>query len=443
MKQETYLDLLEQASRNLNLFKSGNEPYDQLIEQKITIAKFKECFEKNKINPNAADRGLPLFSNVCLYSNVDTKEKIDYLLSKGANPNATSTGLHGSTAVHYMIANEAYDLAFYIINKGLQIQHINQKLNLNTQDNNGKTLLLMATQMRHSGLARHLIDLGAKISTPDNDGRSPLHMAAITGNTEIFQLLIEKGADIDYKDKNGLSPLDYLAMSKKERLEYLHAVLEDVQIDPKRDEKAIQNQIIDTCFDKVEVSPDRRIRGRRFFSTKEDGEFLLQNTENLTTKNLEEGLKLHFNPGDEQFIINQINAFTGKTLEEVCLKGQAELFYKHSDKKIEPSMTINLLNNRLRSKNILDHSFIAQEKLYINDGKIVDAVIEMPQDKKERETLENTIKSLLPKEIMTHLYEVKGEKKIYLMISDINNPEKAKAIWNNKEIFQGLDLHSN
>ncbi|MHC4200831.1 MAG: ankyrin repeat domain-containing protein [Planctomycetota bacterium] len=56
------------------------------------------------------------------------------------------------------------------------------------------------------GVARALIEAGARVEAVDSKGRTPLHVAA-TRNFDVTQLLVRSGADIHAKDVKGLTPL--------------------------------------------------------------------------------------------------------------------------------------------------------------------------------------------------------------------------------------------
>jgi ankyrin repeat protein len=64
---------------------------------------------------------------------------------------------------------------------------------LNMQDGSGKSPLHHAIEMKHTDIARYLIEQGANTDLTDNDNESPLHYSASTGNLEIARLLLEQG----------------------------------------------------------------------------------------------------------------------------------------------------------------------------------------------------------------------------------------------------------
>lgn len=420
----------------------------------LTFEAFKERLEKNNIDPNLNAAGIPLLFHVCISSKIDTEKKTKYLLQKGANPNIQAIGesAYNDTAAHILLANERYGLVQYLINTSMHYT----KQDLDIQDSEGKTLLLMAIKLRHTGTAKYLIDLGADIDLPDNQGRTPLHMAAIIGNSTLFSLLLENGADLHCKDKFNRTPLNYLAMEKNERKKYVESTLKEMHVTPTRDEKAMANMLIDSQSSKVmgvtkelekqawenpktfkerlekkEVEPSRF----HFFSTKLDcGDLLAALKDMKWYQETHDLCSFKYHPGDEQFIIKEIESFTGRSIEDACLYDQGQLFYKHKEELLD-NQTVKLLNRQLIIKEIKDFSFKAQEKLHMQG--VVDAVIRLPKDKNTREDIVQTISSILPKEIEIHQYTSQGKN--YLMISDINTPEKGKAIWkhiDNQQITQ-------
>ncbi|WP_044282901.1 ankyrin repeat domain-containing protein [Candidatus Amoebophilus asiaticus] len=64
-----------------------------------------------------------------------------------------------------------------------------------------------------SCFAAGLIQKEAKVNDKDNNGNSLLHLASEKGHINIANLLIDKGANINDKDKNGYSPLHWAAQN--------------------------------------------------------------------------------------------------------------------------------------------------------------------------------------------------------------------------------------
>jgi ankyrin repeat protein len=57
-------------------------------------------------------------------------------------------------------------------------------------------------------VATLLLEKGAELESKDNQGRTLLWWAAKYGYKEVVTLLLEKGAEHESKDKEGLTPFD-------------------------------------------------------------------------------------------------------------------------------------------------------------------------------------------------------------------------------------------
>ncbi len=75
----------------------------------------------------------------------------------------------------------------------------------------GKSLLLLASELGNYKIASLLIEKGASINFIDKYGRTPLHKAVASGNYEMAKLLVEKGSDTNFIGINGVTPL-YMAL---------------------------------------------------------------------------------------------------------------------------------------------------------------------------------------------------------------------------------------
>ncbi len=61
------------------------------------------------------------------------------------------------------------------------------------------------------GLAKYLLDRGAKIEARDKWQRNPLHLAARYDSRAVAELLLDRGAEIDARNKWQQTPLHYAA----------------------------------------------------------------------------------------------------------------------------------------------------------------------------------------------------------------------------------------
>ncbi len=102
-------------------------------------------------------------------------------------------------------------------------RHLQQGIDVNARDDNGRTLLSVATETGRVEIVEYLVSKGADINAKDNSGQTPLHHAAIKGDLAMVKHLVESGADIKAKDIHGAAPLDYAVESgaPTEVIEYL------------------------------------------------------------------------------------------------------------------------------------------------------------------------------------------------------------------------------
>jgi len=85
-------------------------------------------------------------------------------------------------------------------------------IDVNTQDEYGKTALIWVTRKGHSACIPLLIEAGADVNVRDKNGWTALMYAAFHGRSKFISLLIELGADVKARDDNGWFALIYAAM---------------------------------------------------------------------------------------------------------------------------------------------------------------------------------------------------------------------------------------
>ena len=78
---------------------------------------------------------------------------------------------------------------------------------VNKDDEDGETPLVVASRLGHTETVKLLIEKGADVNKADEDGSTPLHLAVYPGRTEIVKLLIAAGADVNKAAWNGSTPL--------------------------------------------------------------------------------------------------------------------------------------------------------------------------------------------------------------------------------------------
>ncbi len=79
--------------------------------------------------------------------------------------------------------------------------------NINAQDKNGRTQLILASMVGSKHIVELIIGRGADINIKDYNGHTALVYAVINYHIEIVKILIEKGADIDVSSISGCTTL--------------------------------------------------------------------------------------------------------------------------------------------------------------------------------------------------------------------------------------------
>lgn len=79
---------------------------------------------------------------------------------------------------------------------------------LNAQDDNGTTLLHIASANGYTMVAEQLLEHSAQLEVKDSDGWTPLHAASCWGQIQMVELLVAHGADLNAKSALDETPLD-------------------------------------------------------------------------------------------------------------------------------------------------------------------------------------------------------------------------------------------
>ncbi len=134
------------------------------------------------------------------------------------------------------------------------VAQTNRQVEINLQNSNGETPLMLAAKLGRDDLVKLLIDLGADCSIKDNEentllmsaleygqestakillakfpnmneknltGTTPLMLAAENGMTDIARQFIKSGAAVNAKDKGGRTALFYAAGAGRTEMETL------------------------------------------------------------------------------------------------------------------------------------------------------------------------------------------------------------------------------
>ena len=81
------------------------------------------------------------------------------------------------------------------------------QIDINSQDEYGKTALICATDLGYKDILELLIKGGANPNIQEENGNTALICAVEIGRVDIVELLIKSGADLNIQDKNGETAL--------------------------------------------------------------------------------------------------------------------------------------------------------------------------------------------------------------------------------------------
>ncbi|XP_022326507.1 uncharacterized protein LOC111126282 [Crassostrea virginica] len=139
-----------------------------------------------------------------LFSSVYQSDLAEFkcLLKAGVDPN--STDCEGNSLMHIVIENGLYDMAEVLIS--------HDNYNINQEDRNGQTPLMLAVILGEEEIIRLLVRAGADINEINNAGKSALLIALEDAKFDIAEYLIKHGSDVNIVDRLGQSAL-FLTMS--------------------------------------------------------------------------------------------------------------------------------------------------------------------------------------------------------------------------------------
>ena len=126
--------------------------------------------------------------------NRDDGNTVTRLVQRGFDPNSRSP--EGQTALHLALRDQSPQV--------VQALWSIPALDIDADNANGETPLMMAALRGELEWARRLLERGAKVH---RNGWSPLHYAATGNEPKIVALLLDRGAPIDARSPNGSTPL--------------------------------------------------------------------------------------------------------------------------------------------------------------------------------------------------------------------------------------------
>ena len=122
---------------------------------------------------------------------------------------------NGKTLLHLATEYGHADMVEYLLTKGI---------NPDSTDRIGDTPLQIAAYKGYPGITEQLINAGANVNTDNNYGITPLLNALFNQQYDIARLLIDNGANVNAKSVNGSPPLHVAA--KNGNLEFVKFLLD-------------------------------------------------------------------------------------------------------------------------------------------------------------------------------------------------------------------------
>ncbi len=248
------------------------------------------------------------------------KEEFTYLLQKGVDPNKS---MDQGTVLHTFIAKETFDInekhpvPTFLINCLGRYNY-----DWNTRNLAGETPLIMAAKVRASKLVKQLIakikQEGKKIdlNLQDKEGRTAFHISCALGDFESAKALSTAGASFEVHAKQGKLSFDYLTLDEAST----RKILEEIQIDPNRDEWAIKNHIVDTNYNPLKILRDKS--PSVMFAKKADWDIFSPNIIHIV-KNAPYPSKEQ-QSHDLKFLNIQGANLSGKSLITACIEGRKD-----------------------------------------------------------------------------------------------------------------------
>ena len=120
-------------------------------------------------------------------------------------------------------------------------------------------LLRIAIQIKNLDLVKMHIQNGVNLEEQDNDGRTALLLAADVGACEIFRYLLYNGANDNIYDKQGLSLFEHLKKSNHSEILSIYEIFRNEQQESDA-HSTLQEKNPNEDFDTIEWEPEPEIR---------------------------------------------------------------------------------------------------------------------------------------------------------------------------------------
>ncbi len=147
---------------------------------------------------------------------LDNLEMIQFLIDHGADVNVQDRS--GRTALMNSVADgdikcpnvrKDFGNIYFHLEPNAEVIDllIKHGADLDAQNRNGQTVLILAISGRQVEVAKDLIKRGADIHKETRDGATALHYAGYYDNPDIARLLIDNGAELTKENQSGQQPI--------------------------------------------------------------------------------------------------------------------------------------------------------------------------------------------------------------------------------------------
>ncbi|KAL9082847.1 MAG: hypothetical protein Q9159_006137 [Coniocarpon cinnabarinum] len=199
---------------SFDTFRSGSCTSDASFEQRLAENPFFEyaaCCWSMHLQPlqqsrYAAEAALALLRNEAL---VDSASQAALAPAKIYKYHGYSQEIPGhASGLHLLARCGLSTLTERLLERGSESSHID----INEQDDRGRTPLSWAAQHGHEAVVQLLLETGqVDIDAKDDRGRTPLLWATIRGYEAIVSVLLTARADVNAKEENSQTPLSWAA----------------------------------------------------------------------------------------------------------------------------------------------------------------------------------------------------------------------------------------
>jgi len=115
----------------------------------------------------------------------------------------------------YNLENKLFNFAKRAVNPDAVLKLVEKGVNINIEDEKGKTPLMYAAQYNHNAIMiKYLLKYGAEIDSRDNEGITALMYAARYNKKNVISALLKNKPNLKIKDNNGRTAKDYAVDNK-------------------------------------------------------------------------------------------------------------------------------------------------------------------------------------------------------------------------------------